>query len=178
MFPAFTISTPVLDLFWRHSFYIFSSSLMFTDLCSSGLTQKVQHWKLFVRSLQDPQGKQFFLILSAKHKVHFPQHKNKSYTPSSLVGSLINFILSNCSWLASLRFQVSFSSWWTLGEGVRFLRLLQQTASIYKYWMLPNNVVFVEKKNHFLHWKYVWNLLNLSLHFIYLSVFIWKPILD
>lgn len=56
--------------FWRHSLYIFSSSLMFKDICSSGLTQKVQHWKLFVRWLQDPQGKQFFLILSAKHTFH------------------------------------------------------------------------------------------------------------
>lgn len=116
-FLAFTISTPVLDLFEDIVYIFFDSSLMFKDLCSSGLTQKVQHWKLFVSSLLDPQGKQFFLILSAQHKAHFPQHKNKSYhSPSSLVGSLTNFVLSNCFWLTPSRFQASFSSWWTLGE--------------------------------------------------------------
>lgn len=162
--------------FWRHSLYIFSSSQMFKDHCSSGLTQKVQHWKLFVRSLQDPQGKQFFLILSAKHKAHFPQHKNKSYSPSSLVGSLTNFILSNCFWPASSRFQASFSSWWTLGDGVKFLRLLQQTASTFKYWMLSNNFVFVEK-NPFIPQKYLWNLLIL-ICIKNLLVFTWQLILD
>lgn len=97
---------------------MFSDSyLMFKDLCSSGLTQKVQCWKLSVISLRDLLDKQFFLILPAKHKAHFPQYKNKSsHSSSALVGNWTNLIFSYCFWLALPRFWVPFSSCWTQGR--------------------------------------------------------------
>lgn len=160
--------------------YIFSdSSLMFKVLCSSGLTQKVQHWKLFISSLRDLHGKQFFLILPAKHKAHFPQCKNKSsHSSSSLVGTWTNFILSNCFWLAPLRF-------WHLSVHAELHKrewgfsdsCCKQPAS-FKIECTPITLHLQGKKIFYLHLKYLWHLWNFNMQFNQPSLFIWQPVLD
>lgn len=136
----------------------------------------MQRWKLFVSSLWDLQGKQFFLILPAERKAHFQQYENKSsHSPSSLLGTWTNVILSDCFWLAPLRFWVPFISCRTSGEGVRFLRLLLKTARISKSSAVQkHDVCRIKQKILYLHSKYLQYLWNLNMNFNQPFVFIWQ----